>query len=72
MANLLFSSLCTGYALKNAEFRLQLQTSIEATETDSEDLFRNEAVLSLQQRSNLSPEVRAYIESLESRLLKVT
>ena len=70
LANLVFSSLCTGYALKNAEYRLQLQNSYlemdvrNNYEEDDEETERpNEET-----RRQLPISVLEYIHSLESKI----
>lgn len=70
LANLVFSSLCTGYALRNAEYRLQLQNSFldmdvsdDYEEDDEETEPPNEEI-----RKQLPLSVLEYIHSLESKI----
>lgn len=64
LANLVFSSLCTGYALRSAEYRLQLHDSL--TEGDTE----TEASLALddETRSKLPAAVLDYVNNIEMQL----
>lgn len=57
---MLLSALCTGYALRNAEYALQLQ---QAFGVDAE----NCSELSSEDRANLPVHVAAYVEALEAR-----
>lgn len=72
LANLVFSSLCTGYALRNAEYRLQLQCSL-ASHAMEDDFEEDDDVEPLDEsmRRKLPLSVLEYIHSLESKILSL-
>ena len=72
LANLVFSSLCTGYALRNAEYRLHLQSSLSVDLGTFDDDFDAEddglEPLDEATRRKLPLSVLEYIHSLETKL----
>eukprot|EP00210_Caulerpa_lentillifera_P000573 g554.t1 len=66
LANLVFSSLCTGYALRNAEYRLHLQDSLNEGQ-DENDVNINIA-LDERIRASLPKAAVDYIKNIELQL----
>eukprot|EP00210_Caulerpa_lentillifera_P002256 g2167.t1 len=66
LANLVFSSLCTGYALRGAEYRLHLQDSL--SEGDNEDETEISLALDEKTRSSLPGAALDYIKNIELQL----